>query len=452
MAYTVSLPFDRRLARRRHRRARGPTCAAWCAAGHARRRRGARRCSAALDTVEAELADGAFVFVADRRGHPHRGRAPGHRAGRRCRRQAPHRPEPQRPGRHRPAPLVPSARWPTVATRRARPCQQVLLERAAEAGDAYLPGYTHLQRAQPVLLAHHLLAHGWALAARRRSAARRPRAASTCRRSAPARWPARRCRSTPARRPTDLGFAAVFDNSLDAVSDRDFVAEALFDLALHRRPPVADRRGDRALVQSTSSASCRLDDAYSTGSVDAAAEEEPRHRRAGPGQGRPAHRQPHRPARHAQGPAAGVQPRSPGGQGAAVRLGRPGRRWRWRRCGGLLATLDASTTERDGRRGRRSRPRRPPTWPSTWCGPGRRSARRTPSWASWSGGRSTAKGALVDLVAADPRLGDEAAALVRPGVPVRQRTSPGGAGPQPVAEQLQRFEAALERAHSTGTA
>ena len=42
--------------------------------------------------------------------------------------------------------------------------QQVLLDRAVEAGDAYLPGYTHLQRAQPVGLAHHLLAHGWALA------------------------------------------------------------------------------------------------------------------------------------------------------------------------------------------------------------------------------------------------------------------------------------------------
>ena len=42
--------------------------------------------------------------------------------------------------------------------------QQVLLDRAVTAGDAYLPGYTHLQRAQPVLLAHHLLAHGWALA------------------------------------------------------------------------------------------------------------------------------------------------------------------------------------------------------------------------------------------------------------------------------------------------
>ena len=36
--------------------------------------------------------------------------------------------------------------------------------RADEVGEAYLPGYTHLQQAQHVLLAHHLLAHGWALA------------------------------------------------------------------------------------------------------------------------------------------------------------------------------------------------------------------------------------------------------------------------------------------------
>src|SRR5579875_1338126 len=42
--------------------------------------------------------------------------------------------------------------------------QEVLLARAREAGGAYMPGYTHLQHAQPVLLAHHLLAHGWALA------------------------------------------------------------------------------------------------------------------------------------------------------------------------------------------------------------------------------------------------------------------------------------------------
>ncbi len=41
--------------------------------------------------------------------------------------------------------------------------QAVLLDRARTAGEVYLPGYTHMQRAQPVLLAHHLLAHGWAL-------------------------------------------------------------------------------------------------------------------------------------------------------------------------------------------------------------------------------------------------------------------------------------------------
>src|SRR5829696_3999454 len=41
--------------------------------------------------------------------------------------------------------------------------QQVLLSRATQQGGVYLPGYTHLQRAQPVLLAHQLLAHGWAL-------------------------------------------------------------------------------------------------------------------------------------------------------------------------------------------------------------------------------------------------------------------------------------------------
>src|SRR3546814_18452548 len=53
--------------------------------------------------------------------------------------------------------------------------QQVLLDAAEQAGGAYLPGYTHLQRAQPVLLAHHLLAHGWALsrAVDRIAAARR---------------------------------------------------------------------------------------------------------------------------------------------------------------------------------------------------------------------------------------------------------------------------------------
>ena len=121
----------------------------------------------------------------------------------------------------------------------------------------------------------------------------------------------------------DLGFAAAFDNSLDAVSDRDFVAEALFDLDPGRRAPVADRRGGRALVHR----GVRLPPAGRRllhRQLDAPAEEEPRHRRAGPGQVRPAHRPPHRPAGHAEGAAARLQPRPAGGQGAAVRRARPG--------------------------------------------------------------------------------------------------------------------------------
>jgi hypothetical protein len=73
----------------------------------------------------------------------------------------------------------------------------------------------------------------------------------------------------------------VFENSLDAVSDRDFVAEALFDLALlgiH-----LSRIGEEVcLWASDEFGFLKLDDAYSTGQFDDAAEEEPRHRRAGP--------------------------------------------------------------------------------------------------------------------------------------------------------------------------
>ncbi len=62
------------------------------------------------------------------------------------------------------------------------------------------------------------------------------------------------------------------------------------------------------------------------------------------------------------------------------------------------------------------------------------------------------EGELVDLVAGDERLGREAAALIAPGVPVTRRTTRGGAGPGPVAEQILRFAARLDadRARLTG--
>ena len=69
----------------------------------------------------------------------------------------------------------------------------------------------------------------------------------------------------PALAAADLGFARPFDNSLDAVSDRDFVAEALFDLALlgiH-----LSRIGEEfVLWTSEEFGFARLDDAYATGS------------------------------------------------------------------------------------------------------------------------------------------------------------------------------------------
>ena len=107
----------------------------------------------------------------------------------------------------------------------------VLDRRADDVGDAYLPGYTHMQRAQPVLLSHHLRAHAWAFT---RDVGR---LADACVRldvsPLGAGALAGTSLSTDARDAQQrLGFADVFANSLDVVSDRDFVAEGLFALTL----------------------------------------------------------------------------------------------------------------------------------------------------------------------------------------------------------------------------
>ena len=148
--------------------------------------------------------------------------------------------------------------------RRLLGLQQVLLNRAKEAGDAYLPGYTHLQRAQPMLLAHHLMAHGWAFARDLdRLAETRDRldvsplgAGALAGSSLPL---------DPDLVAAELGFARRFENSLDAVSDRDFVAEALFDLALigvH-----LSRLGEEVVLWASDEFGfVTLADAYATGS------------------------------------------------------------------------------------------------------------------------------------------------------------------------------------------
>jgi argininosuccinate lyase len=142
--------------------------------------------------------------------------------------------------------------------------QRVIAERAEAAGEARLPAYTHLQRAQPVLLAHHLLAHGWALArdferlmdARRRADVSPLGAGASAGTSLPI---------DPDATAADLGFAARFENSLDAVGDRDFVAESLFALALlgvH-----LSRLGEEVVWWTSEEVGfARLDDAWATGS------------------------------------------------------------------------------------------------------------------------------------------------------------------------------------------
>jgi argininosuccinate lyase len=142
--------------------------------------------------------------------------------------------------------------------------QRTLDRRATEAGDAYMPGYTHLQRAQPVLLAHHLLAHGWALARDN------DRLFATWKRLDVSPLGAGALAGSslgidPDLVAGELGFHGRFENSLDAVSDRDFVAEILFDLAL-----IAihlSRIGEEIVVFSSEEFGfVRLDDAWATGS------------------------------------------------------------------------------------------------------------------------------------------------------------------------------------------
>ncbi|MHB1786993.1 MAG: argininosuccinate lyase, partial [Acidimicrobiales bacterium] len=152
----------------------------------------------------------------------------------------------------------------TGVGRRVLGLQRALYEIADGAGAAYLPGYTHLQRAQPVLLAHHMLAHGWALA---RDVDRL--VATVDRLDCSPLGAGALAGSSLALNPDlvaeELGFGARFENSLDAVSDRDFVAEALFDLALlgvH-----LSRLGEEVVLWSTEEFGfIHLDDAYSTGS------------------------------------------------------------------------------------------------------------------------------------------------------------------------------------------
>lgn len=98
-------------------------------------------------------------------------------------------------------------------------------------GETWMPGYTHLQRGQPVSLGHHLLAHFWSLAGDRERFERAHRSAGVSPLGAGALAGTPHAIDPP-RSARLLGFEDVFANSIHAVSDRDYAVEAVFAAAL----------------------------------------------------------------------------------------------------------------------------------------------------------------------------------------------------------------------------
>lgn len=139
-----------------------------------------------------------------------------------------------------------------------------LIAQAAAAGEAAMPGRTHLQHAQPVLLAHHLLAHAWALL----------RDVDRWR-----DWDERACVSPygsgalagsslgldPELVAADLGFEGAVENSIDGTASRDFVAEFCFVAAMAAVD--VSRLAEEVIMWATKEFGfVTLDDAFSTGS------------------------------------------------------------------------------------------------------------------------------------------------------------------------------------------
>jgi argininosuccinate lyase len=142
--------------------------------------------------------------------------------------------------------------------------QSALVGQADAAGDTIMPGYTHLQRAQPVLLAHWWLSHYWSL---QRDLLRLDDMVERVSvlplgSGALAGVPFEIDRDALAKA---LGFAEVSQNSLDAVSDRDFAAEYLFCttmIGIH-----LSKLAEQIVLYTTAEFGfLELSDAFSTGS------------------------------------------------------------------------------------------------------------------------------------------------------------------------------------------
>lgn len=142
--------------------------------------------------------------------------------------------------------------------------QQTILTIANQHVDTIMPGYTHLQRAQPISFAHHIMTYFWMLE-RDKS-----RFQDSMKRIDISPLGAAALSGTT--HPIDrhetqelLNFSAVYENSLDAVSDRDYIVETLHNISLTMVH--LSRFSEEIIFWSTDEAKfITLSDAFSTGS------------------------------------------------------------------------------------------------------------------------------------------------------------------------------------------
>lgn len=315
---------------------------------------------------------------------------------------------------------------------------RTLLAQAEAAGPAYLPGYTHLQQAQPVALSHHLLAHGWALArdverlrdARSRTNVSVLGAGALAGSSLPL---------DPEKTAAYLDFEAVFDNSLDGVADRDFVAETLFALSLlgvH-----LSRIGEELILwASTEFGFVTLDDGFSTGSSMMPQKKNPDIAELARGKAG-------RLIGHVTGFLTTLK-------GLPLTYNKDMQedkeplfdavdtvRLTLLALDGMISTTTFNT---DVMAAQADTPYAAATDLAEWL-VGQGMAFRDAHGIVGEKVRLAlaGEGALAELVAADPRLGPDAAALLEPGVSVTRRTTRGGGSPAAVADQLARFRSLL---------
>lgn len=145
-----------------------------------------------------------------------------------------------------------------------RELQAALIEQAEKHPNVLVPGYTHVRRAQPVLWAHYLLSFYWMLARDRE------RFADAGKRAAVMPLGAGALAGNPFEVDREflageLGFARPSENSLDAVSDRDFIADYLYAASmLHLH--LSRLAEDFVYYSAPEFGFIALDDAYTTGS------------------------------------------------------------------------------------------------------------------------------------------------------------------------------------------